>query len=1277
MSQPTIATAAATGSEAALARATFRLAACLFFIGGAVSLVYQTLWVSWWVHVFGAGSYAIATVLAAFMAGLGLGSWLFGRFADRKFDHLAAYGIIEICIGLYALLLGGFELGTGKGGGGGMTIPRVIELLEGVYAPLYNARPDAVGLQIAVRFALSFLVLLPATTMMGATLPMLAKHLVGRLDTVGSRVGTLYAMNTFGAVAGTLLAGFVFIEVFGRSLTNTYMVAANLGIGAIALAWSALFPSGPQPAPASPAPGGSAPPTTEPAGGSPASPMSADGAHGAAPRETPALSPWQLRVLLLGFAISGATAMVYEVAWARLTGLILGSSCYSFTIMLATFLVGIAWGSRIAGRMLERRPATLVLFAGTQLGVGLGTAAVVWFGEFLPVVSLWLLPFRKLVNDESLVLTFAVGLVPGIAVCVAMMIVPALFLGACFPVAVQAYSRSVDSLGRSIGTVYGCNTAGCIVGSIVGGFLLMPALGLHGTMATACTVNLLAAAGLAVAGLPFFGRSVPAASTDKSDPAPAAMRSVPSAGFGAAPVRAWLGGGLVAAVALLAAIPTVAGRAWDGLLMNYEIFTADDDLRNVVTAHGITGVRKGLADLRDHLGRRHVLLYERDGINSTVTVMCMAHRFRERAIEDLANDAVRGTEVKAAVLEIGRRKLAKLADDSGRLEEFVRMQDELRALAAAPLTRWKKRLDVVVRTLRETVPPDDAKGADAFENAAVEAVCEVRETFTDTTVAVVKVTGTRRELCPSRHLRNNGKTDASDEGDMSTQLMVAYMPLFANPAAKDVCVIGMGSGTTVGAVGHFAGVKSIDCIELEPGVVAAARRNFSHRHGDFLADQRVRIFEQDGRNHLALWEGKYDVIINEPSNPWIAGIANLFSAEFYRHARDRMRPGGVLCQWLQLYQTDWADYLMVLRTMRSEFKHVLVLRVDPGDSADTLVLASDEPIIFDPAAMQDLVDSPSHAKLRSELAEWLMTDMLSLLHGVYMLGGGDLDEMLERWEATSRRDKTDKYLRLNTDDRLLLEFSAPRVQHHYKNAAVILGRLWKERTRRPAREGLVRTGATDWPPYLKNFEQAVARCDKERLAAELVRMGLRYMESSDWGEAADALEDALRLRPDSAVALAVMADLRSRQMHAGFKPAEARELWNRAAAARIDDWLLEPVDQHFPDSERRVAIADMLVRRCPESAAAYAAFAWLTDRYSDDPGSSVRVEVCRNRLAEMLTAAEPPRLPAKASAVGRKMIEVLDAGAAAAEDAAGKAKFQQARERLDASWAKDPAGTGK
>jgi spermidine synthase len=237
---------------------------------------------------------------------------------------------------------------------------------------------------------------------------------------------------------------------------------------------------------------------------------------------------------------------------------------------------------------------------------------------------------------------------------------------------------------------------------------------------------------------------------------------------------------------------------------------------------------------------------------------------------------------------------------------------------------------------------------------------------------------------------------------MPTQLMLGHLPLLVHQDPKGVLVIGLGSGITAGAVARHP-IERLDIVEIEPAVVEAARF-FAGEHGDVLKNSRVRTVIADGRNFLLTTSHRYDVIISEPSNPWIGGLASLFSVEFFQLVRQRLEPGGVMLQWVQAYNLLPEDLRMVVKTFRTVFPATSIWSTTPGD---LLLLGRTEPRPLDLKLVEGRFPHIRPDRLGLGIQGW------SGVLGYFMLG----EEDTKRFSETAR---------LNTDDRLPLEFSAPR-----------------------------------------------------------------------------------------------------------------------------------------------------------------------------------------------------------------------------------------------------------
>jgi len=318
-----------------------------FFLSGAAGLIYEIVWMRQLTFLFGSTIFAVSAVLTAFMGGLALGSFLFGRWAGRLPNPLLTYGFLEVGIGLYALLL-----------------PVILEVLIPFYRLIAQDFSPSFYLSSLLRFSLATGILLIPTTLMGGTLPVVSHWYAQTGKGVGFNVGRLYAFNTLGAVLGAIGAGFVFLPWWGMERATHVAVILNLTIG---VALIGLF-------------------------------KRLDRGRGISEsREellTTGISPRQastsavVLLVLVAYGLSGLGALAYEVIWTRVLVLILGSSTYAFTLMLATFLIGLALGSFLISRVTDRLRSPLAIFGLLEIGIGLTALWGMFQFEKLPLMYL-------------------------------------------------------------------------------------------------------------------------------------------------------------------------------------------------------------------------------------------------------------------------------------------------------------------------------------------------------------------------------------------------------------------------------------------------------------------------------------------------------------------------------------------------------------------------------------------------------------------------------------------------------------------------------------------------------------------------------------------------------------------------------------------------------------------------------------------------------------------------------------------------------------------------
>jgi spermidine synthase len=267
----------------------------------------------------------------------------------------------------------------------------------------------------------------------------------------------------------------------------------------------------------------------------------------------------------------------------------------------------------------------------------------------------------------------------------------------------------------------------------------------------------------------------------------------------------------------------------------------------------------------------------------------------------------------------------------------------------------------------------------------------------------------------------NGKTDAgSGAEDVLTQKFIGHVPMLLHPGPRDVLVIGWGAGATAAAVATYP-LQSLECVEIEPATWHAAPL-FAGLSGRVREDPRLRMVFRDGRNHLLRSAQAWDVVVSEPSNPWIAGVSNLFTLEFYEAVRARLRPRGLFGQWFHYYNLEPEDVKVELRTFARAFPHVSVWVVPPvgGEggtlSADLLLVGSLEPHALEWSRLQEaLAGGPVGDDLR---ATGVVEDAAALL-AAWTLDREALERYVQAPGAT-------RAAPLNTDDTPWIEFAAPR-----------------------------------------------------------------------------------------------------------------------------------------------------------------------------------------------------------------------------------------------------------
>ncbi len=472
-------------------RARHALFGLIFVLSGAAGLVYELIWVRQLYQFFGSTIHSVTTVVAAYMGGLGLGAYVLGRRADRHANPASLYGRLELAIGLF-----------------GLASPWVLRGIGAAYLALARGLAPGLWAGTGIKFVFAFAVLLVPTFLMGGTLPVLTRAFArDRSDELRGELALFYGLNTVGGVLGCVGAGYVLIEFVGLQASALATGAVNLALGAGALVLARL-----------PAPGATGAPGAAALGEQPV--FTPD--PGAATRR---FATW-----LIG--ITAFASLLYEIAWTRALILVVGSSTYAFTTILACFLLGIGLGSLIAvGR--GRTPRELLIRAALVQGAVAILASLLFpFFRTLPVYVVATLQAPFLSPAMLLALH-------GLAVAI-VVIPPALGMGLSFPLLAELASERTGATGREVGRAYFANTLGSIAGAVVTGFLLIHVIGSERTRVIGVAVTAAAAAALAW----WMGRE------RSDDGAPGALQRLPLA---------------LAAAALLVMVAT---PSWSGRLLD-------------------------------------------------------------------------------------------------------------------------------------------------------------------------------------------------------------------------------------------------------------------------------------------------------------------------------------------------------------------------------------------------------------------------------------------------------------------------------------------------------------------------------------------------------------------------------------------------------------------------------------------------------------------------------------------------------------------------------------
>lgn len=712
-----------------------------------------------------------------------------------------------------------------------------------------------------------------------------------------------------------------------------------------------------------------------------------------------------MTVLLLFFC-SGATALVYEVLWSKYLALMLGSTVQAQTVVLAVFMGGLALGNRIFGRRADAAANPLALYG--KLEIAIGGYAFVFHLLNQAADRLFISAGTPLLEQPAALLALKAAL------SVSLLLGPTILMGGTLPLIAAWLNRRGADAGRLSARFYSVNSLGAVCGSWLAGFVLVQAMGMTASLQLTAMVNV--AIGLTALGLARKAGAPPAPAPAEPSTAPAAASLITNYSslsitivaltgaismglevlaarslvllFGAS-LQAFaivlmsfilgigLGGAVMASPRTRAWVRETAttilllgAAAWIGLLVaGVEQWV--DFYRWVKT--GLARTETGYSFHQVFCAVMSLVVL---GIPAGLLGAVLPLWIRElpqsgpelgRGVGRLLTwntiGAVAGTLVTGFVLmpRLGLRGafltlalgLCLAAWLLGRKFQRAMLQFTAGTVGAGLLLigatggdTWRQLMSSGLFRLRET-----EVGKDLVGHRLRHVKIHFYEDAADASVAIEQGDGVAAS--DQMVLRINGKPDATSRGDMATQFLLGHLPMLARPESKDIFVLGFGSGVTAGALlGHpVSGVT----VAENCAPVLRAGKYFEPWNRGVLTNRLARIVGEDARTLLKLSPQRYDVIISEPSNPWMVGVGSVFSREFYELCAGRLKDGGIMTQWFHVYEMHDGIVALVLHTFASVFPNVEIW--DPG-TGDLILLGSQKPWATGPEVWRKVFERP-------------------------------------------------------------------------------------------------------------------------------------------------------------------------------------------------------------------------------------------------------------------------------------------------------------------------------
>ena len=764
--------------------------------------------------------------------------------------------------------------------------------------------------------------------------------------------------------------------------------------------------------------------------------------------------------------LSGAAGLVYEVVWARQLTLFIGNTATANAAVLTAFMAGLALGSILLGRIADRTTQPLRLYALLEILIGCYGASTPWLFDFMQS------GYASIAGTVGV--TGPYSHFPRFIIATISMLIPTFLMGGTLPLLVRYFAHRPAESQKVTSQIYGINTLGATVGAFSAGFILLPALGITKTLLVAALVNIIVGLGVyrLLAGRGLITQKSPDALPPQEKAEALTRPSLLLIGFALSGFAAllyqvvWIHSLILVIGVSIYAFSTVltvflAGIGLGSLLIGrfYRYRDARHALKIAFYLQlGIAMTATISLTLISQLPvffvygwtRLHESFFLFQGYSFLLTTLIIlvptvllgALFPLVTGIWSHSTGAVgRGVGEAYGANALGTIGGAAIGSlfmlDSLGIENSLYFASAISLLVATifwfmyrpekPNRNYWMQVPLAISMVlvvafilpgwdRQMMQAQVFRQSDRYEGnhirAAIRNYASKRKFlyYKEGIHGTVSVVSQQTKNGQHKALINNGKIDASNGSDMSTQILLGQLPMFLHEDPREVMLVGLGSGISAGSVLRNDKVESLDLLEISPEVIEASNF-FREENFDVLDDSRTNLIVADARNYLLASAKKYDVIISEPSHSWVTGVSNLFTREFLQQTRDHLNENGILVQWYHLYGVDRRSLLALLRSVTDVFPHYTLWYMGGGD---IIIVSSKEPPEFDYQKKQAFFKSQ---KIRADLERANAHSIERLMTNILM-SSNETKKILAGQEA-------------NTDDKPIVEFNAPRYMYTY------------------------------------------------------------------------------------------------------------------------------------------------------------------------------------------------------------------------------------------------------